>query len=128
MSSFRRARALRAQLGLTNGARIKQQHVAARPVQVGYQAASHRVLTADEDDRDGLSEDHGHLSANQVGRQRGHATEVAARPACCNKADCYPTEVKCQNGQWYARRREDGIYISHSLEKGGTQSGQSRWT
>ena len=31
--------------------------------------------------------------------------------SCCNKADCYPTEVKFQNGLWYARRREDGIYI-----------------
>jgi hypothetical protein len=31
--------------------------------------------------------------------------------SCCNKADCYPTEVKFQNGQWYARRREDGIYV-----------------
>ncbi len=31
--------------------------------------------------------------------------------SCCNKADCYPTEVKFQGGQWYARRREDGTFI-----------------
>jgi hypothetical protein len=31
--------------------------------------------------------------------------------SCCNKADCYPTEVKFQNGQWHARRREDGAYV-----------------
>jgi hypothetical protein len=31
--------------------------------------------------------------------------------SCCNKADCYPTEVKFQEGQWHARRREDGLYI-----------------
>ena len=31
--------------------------------------------------------------------------------SCCNKADCYPTEVKFQDGQWYAWRREDGHFI-----------------
>jgi hypothetical protein len=31
--------------------------------------------------------------------------------SCCNKADCYPTEVRYQNDQWYARRREDGAFI-----------------
>ena len=31
--------------------------------------------------------------------------------SCCNKADCYPTEVKFQNGQWFAQRREDGKFI-----------------
>jgi hypothetical protein len=32
--------------------------------------------------------------------------------SCCNKADCYPTEARFQNGQWYARRREDGKFIA----------------
>jgi hypothetical protein len=31
--------------------------------------------------------------------------------SCCNKADCYPTEVKYVSGTVYARRREDGKYI-----------------
>jgi hypothetical protein len=31
--------------------------------------------------------------------------------SCCNKADCYPTQVKFQDGQWWALRREDGRYI-----------------
>ena len=31
--------------------------------------------------------------------------------SCCNKADCYPTEVKFHNGQWFAQRREDGKFI-----------------
>ena len=31
--------------------------------------------------------------------------------SCCNKADCYPTEVKYVGGNVYARRREDGNYI-----------------
>jgi hypothetical protein len=31
--------------------------------------------------------------------------------SCCNKADCYPTEIKYVAGSIYARRREDGKYI-----------------
>jgi hypothetical protein len=31
--------------------------------------------------------------------------------SCCNKADCYPTEIKYVGGNAYARRREDGKYI-----------------
>ena len=31
--------------------------------------------------------------------------------SCCNKADCYPTEIKYVGGNVYARRREDGNYI-----------------
>jgi hypothetical protein len=31
--------------------------------------------------------------------------------SCCNKADCYPTEAIFKDGQWFARRREDGKYI-----------------
>jgi hypothetical protein len=31
--------------------------------------------------------------------------------SCCNKADCYPTEIKMVGSTVYARRREDGKYI-----------------
>jgi hypothetical protein len=31
--------------------------------------------------------------------------------SCCNKADCYPTLVRYQDGQWWAMRREDHKYI-----------------
>jgi hypothetical protein len=31
--------------------------------------------------------------------------------SCCNKADCYPTDVKYIEGQTYARRREDGKWL-----------------
>ena len=31
--------------------------------------------------------------------------------SCCNKADCYPTEIKYVGSFIYARRREDGKYI-----------------
>src|SRR6266436_10414036 len=32
--------------------------------------------------------------------------------SCCNEADCYPTEIKYIDGDIYAKRREDGKYIS----------------
>ena len=31
--------------------------------------------------------------------------------SCCNKADCYPTEVRVQADIIYARRREDGKWL-----------------
>jgi hypothetical protein len=31
--------------------------------------------------------------------------------SCCNKADCYPTLVRYQDGQWWAMRREDHKFI-----------------
>jgi hypothetical protein len=37
--------------------------------------------------------------------------------SCCNEADCYPTDVKLENGRIYARRREDGKYILVPPEK-----------
>jgi hypothetical protein len=39
-----------------------------------------------------------------------HMPDNPAR-SCCNKADCYPTEIKYVGGNVYARRREDGNYI-----------------
>jgi hypothetical protein len=40
--------------------------------------------------------------------------------SCCNKADCYPTEIKMLGANIYARRREDGKYIlipAHKVEQ-----------
>jgi len=37
--------------------------------------------------------------------------------SCCNEADCYPTEIKYVDGKIYAKRREDGKYISVPPEK-----------
>jgi len=31
--------------------------------------------------------------------------------SCCNKADCYPTEVRVQGDMIFARRREDGKWL-----------------
>jgi hypothetical protein len=39
--------------------------------------------------------------------------------SCCNRADCYPTEIKMVGASIYARRREDGKYIlvpAHKVE------------
>ena len=33
------------------------------------------------------------------------------RKSCCNKADCYPTEIRMQEGNIFAKRREDGKFI-----------------
>jgi len=31
--------------------------------------------------------------------------------SCCNKADCYPTEVTSRDGEVFAKRREDGKWL-----------------
>ena len=33
------------------------------------------------------------------------------KQSCCNKADCYPTQARFANGQWWALRREDRKFI-----------------
>lgn len=37
--------------------------------------------------------------------------------SCCNKADCYPTEARFMSGQWMAKRREDGRWLSVPANK-----------
>jgi hypothetical protein len=37
--------------------------------------------------------------------------------SCCNKADCYPTEIRVQGDLIYARRREDGKWLLIPPEK-----------
>lgn len=32
--------------------------------------------------------------------------------SCCSLRDCYPTEATYHDGQWFARRREDGKMIA----------------
>jgi hypothetical protein len=38
--------------------------------------------------------------------------------SCCNEADCYPTEVRVQEDNIYARRREDGKRLRIPPQKG----------
>jgi hypothetical protein len=37
--------------------------------------------------------------------------------SCCNKADCYPTQVTYRNGEIYALRREDRKWLHIPLQK-----------
>jgi hypothetical protein len=37
--------------------------------------------------------------------------------SCCNQADCYPTQVKFEDGHWSAQRREDGKFIPIPWQK-----------
>jgi hypothetical protein len=32
--------------------------------------------------------------------------------SCCNKGDCYPTEIRIVGGEIFAKRREDGKFIA----------------
>jgi hypothetical protein len=33
------------------------------------------------------------------------------KKSCCNKADCYPTEITYRDGEVFAKRREDGKWL-----------------
>ena len=37
--------------------------------------------------------------------------------SCCDNRDCYPTEAKIIDGTWFARRREDGVWLRVPPEK-----------
>src|SRR4029077_194248 len=37
--------------------------------------------------------------------------------SCCNRQDCYPTEIRYRDGFWEAKRREDGRYVRVPWEK-----------
>ena len=37
--------------------------------------------------------------------------------SCCNKADCYPTEIRMVGSSIFARRREDGKFIPVPTQK-----------
>src|SRR5260370_25333276 len=80
-----------------------------------------------------LAQEHHHPTADMpVAQERHHpAADMALHErfystwfmpdepnkSCCNKADCYPTQVKFYNGQWWAMRREDGEYIPIPLKE-----------
>jgi hypothetical protein len=61
-----------------------------------------------------LAQEHRHPPQDEPLHEKFYSTwYMPDNPSrsCCNKADCYPTEVKFQHGQWYALRREDRKYI-----------------
>lgn len=67
-------------------------------------------------------EQHTHPAADMPIHEKFYSTwYMPDEPSksCCNKADCYPTEVKFKDGQWWALRREDQKYIpvpKHKVE------------
>jgi hypothetical protein len=70
--------------------------------------------------RKALAQEHRHPPQDQPLHERFYSTwYMPDNPSrsCCNKADCYPTEVKFQHGQWYALRREDRKYIPVPWQK-----------
>ena len=63
-----------------------------------------------------MAQDHhaGHPSADMPIHEKFYSTWFMPdepTKSCCNMADCYPTEATFKDGQWFARRREDGKYI-----------------
>ena len=61
-----------------------------------------------------------HPSQDQLLHEKFYSTwHMPDHPAvsCCNDADCYPTEIKYVDGSIYAKRREDGKFISIPPEK-----------
>jgi hypothetical protein len=70
--------------------------------------------------RKALAQEHRHPPQDEPLHERFYSTwYMPDNPSrsCCNKADCYPTEVKFQHGQWYALRREDRKYIPVPWQK-----------
>jgi hypothetical protein len=41
--------------------------------------------------------------------------------SCCDDRDCYPTEARLVNGQWEAKRREDGFWMKIPAQKVETE-------
>jgi hypothetical protein len=66
------------------------------------------------------AQDHHHPAADVVIHEKFYSTWMMPdRPeiSCCNRQDCYPTEVRFRDGFWEAKRREDGIYVRVPWEK-----------
>ena len=66
------------------------------------------------------AQDHNHPAADAPIHEKFYSTWMMPNNpdlSCCNKRDCYPTEVRFRDGFWEARRREDGLYIRVPWEK-----------
>jgi hypothetical protein len=66
------------------------------------------------------AQDHNHPAADITIHEKFYSTWMMPdRPqvSCCNRQDCYPTEVRFRDGFWEAKRREDGIYVRVPWEK-----------
>jgi hypothetical protein len=66
------------------------------------------------------AQDHNHPPADAAIHEKFYSTWMMPdRPdlSCCNRQDCYPTEVRFRDGFWEAKRREDGVYVRVPWEK-----------
>jgi hypothetical protein len=66
------------------------------------------------------AQDHRHPAADAAIHEKFYSTWMMPdRPeiSCCNRQDCYPTEVRFREGFWEAKRREDGVYVRVPWEK-----------
>jgi hypothetical protein len=66
------------------------------------------------------AQDHNHPAADVAIHEKFYSTWMMPdRPevSCCNRQDCYPTEVRFREGFWEAKRREDGVYVRVPWEK-----------
>jgi hypothetical protein len=60
------------------------------------------------------AQEHRHPKEDEELHHKFYATWMMPdnpKKSCCNKADCYPTEARFQDGQWFAQRREDGKFL-----------------
>lgn len=67
-----------------------------------------------------LAQDHHHPPQDAELHEKFYSNWMMPdRPSvsCCDKKDCYPTEARFSNGQWHARRREDGKWLSVPASK-----------
>ena len=61
-----------------------------------------------------LAQEHRHPPSDEPLHEKFYSTWfMPDNPArsCCNKADCYPTEIKIEGNRIFARRREDGRWL-----------------
>ncbi len=62
-----------------------------------------------------LGQDHRHPPQDEPLHERFYSTWYMPdepHKSCCNKADCYPTEIKIVAGKIFAQRREDGKWLA----------------
>ena len=104
--------------------------VAARPVEAGDEAAADRVAADREDDRNRcgcglgrqrrsvpLRDDHGHLPANQFGRQRRQPIELTLRPAVFDRDVLALDDSRLPSGPGGTRPRGAQIASSDVLRR-----------
>jgi hypothetical protein len=61
-----------------------------------------------------LAQEHRHPAQDETIHEKFYSTWfMPDNPArsCCNKADCYPTEIKIEGDEIFAKRREDGKWL-----------------